>query len=70
MSNLVEEKDLDEFFQASSLNEQKELFKKISSGLKDMILLVKCTSIMQLTYMIMQDMLNEGACAISCSWMG
>jgi hypothetical protein len=43
MSNLVEEKDLDEFFQASSLNEQKERFKKISSGLKGMILLVKCT---------------------------
>lgn len=40
MSKLVKENDLDDFFKAASIEEQKELFQKISSGLEDAVLLV------------------------------
>lgn len=40
ISDLVKEKDLDDFFKAVSLEEQKELFQKFSAELEEAVLLV------------------------------
>ena len=41
ISSLVDEEDVDNFFKASSIEEQKERFQKISAGLEEAVLLVE-----------------------------
>lgn len=41
ISDLVKEKDLDDFFKAVSLEEQKEFFQKFSAELEEAVLLVE-----------------------------
>ena len=41
ISSLVDEEDVDNFFKASSIEEQKEHFQKISAGLEEAVLLVE-----------------------------
>ena len=39
ISQVVEENDLDEFFAASTIEEQRGLFQKVSAGLEEAVLL-------------------------------